>query len=135
MGLDKERVRARNAAYYLSHGAKVRKQQRAYYWRNREALKQSAKRYNRGSGKHVRRDRELRKNGWTLAEYEMETRKQRGRCAICRRKPKRKLHGDHNHKTNKRRALLCEACNPALGAFGDSIRVIKQAIKYLQKFK
>lgn len=40
---------------------------------------------------------------------------------------------DHDHKTGKFRGYLCHDCNRALGQFGDSIEVLQNAIKYLEK--
>lgn len=45
-------------------------------------------------------------------EYFDQLAKQHGGCAICDRRPKNKrLAGDHNHTTGKRRGLLCFPCN------------------------
>ena len=46
------------------------------------------------------------------AAYFKQLDDQNGGCWICGRPPKtRRLAGDHNHKTGKRRALLCFICN------------------------
>lgn len=75
-------------------------------------------------------------------EYTNLLKSQKGVCAICKKseisitpfknKTKR-LSVDHNHKTGKIRGLLCNNCNLALGNFKDSIRNLKNAIKYLRK--
>jgi hypothetical protein len=57
-------------------------------------------------------------------------------CAICGKteaENKQKLSIDHNHTTNKIRALLCRACNTGLGSFGDSTTLLSIAIEYLEK--
>ena len=53
-------------------------------------------------------------------------------CSICGDIPKR-LHLDHDHKTNKIRGLICSYCNCALGNFSDNTIVLKSAIKYLKE--
>lgn len=61
---------------------------------------------------------------------------QNGCCAICGKSEednKQKLSIDHNHTTNKIRALLCRACNTGLGSFGDSTTLLSVAIEYLEQ--
>lgn len=40
---------------------------------------------------------------------------------------------DHNHKTGKPRAWICDSCNTGLGRFKDDIKLLKTAIEYLTK--
>lgn len=51
-------------------------------------------------------------------------------CMICSKEEK--LYIDHNHDTNKVRGLLCSKCNLGLGHFNDDIKILLQAIDYLQ---
>ena len=55
---------------------------------------------------------------------------QRGVCPICHKRPA--VHVDHDHATNKIRAILCEPCNGALGQFKDNVATIRNAIAYLE---
>tara|TARA_B110000285_G_scaffold144405_1_gene161304 strand:- start:205 stop:591 length:387 start_codon:yes stop_codon:yes gene_type:complete len=50
-------------------------------------------------------------------------------CEICNKKTA--LHLDHNHKTGDYRGMLCINCNTALGGFKDNIKLLNNAIKYL----
>jgi hypothetical protein len=63
----------------------------------------------RASGRRKRSDRKshlTRKFGLTLEEYDAMRDSQGGRCAICRRKPRKvSLHVDHDPKTQKLVAL------------------------------
>ena len=65
----------------------------------------------------------------------------KGKCFICEKDlkwPESKrgqdldvVAVDHNHATDEVRGLLCNACNKALGFFGDNIYIMQNAIKYL----
>lgn len=73
----------------------------------------------------------------TFNEYEILQKKQKGYCAIClkKNKCKRELSIDHCHKTNKSRGLLCSKCNLGIGLLEDDPKIIKSALKYLNKYK
>lgn len=81
-----------------------------------------------------------------LEEYLSLYRRQRGRCAICRkpgiangtRQLKRTgsrdtLVVDHDHQTKKIRGLLCWNCNRALGQLDDSPKNFRRAAEYLEE--
>ena len=59
------------------------------------------------------RKNHLRKYKLTIEDYEALERKQRGRCAVCRRFPRQqyRMVVDHDHDTGKVRGLLCNRCN------------------------
>jgi len=69
----------------------------------------------------------------SLEDYDQILESQEGRCAICRRKPRKYLLAvDHDHKTGVVRGLLCKMCNHrGLGAFKDSYEVVQRAADYL----
>jgi hypothetical protein len=74
--------------------------------------------------------------------YEVMLEEQNGACAICggvgeykdgvKKGDKKKMHMDHDHKTGKVRALLCQMCNQGLGSFKDSPELLTNAIDYLK---
>lgn len=80
--------------------------------------------------------------GITLEDYNKMSLQQDGVCVICK-KPEtsierktgviKNLCVDHDHKTNKVRALLCGKCNKALGLLNDDIFLLKNSILYLEK--
>jgi hypothetical protein len=72
----------------------------------------------------------LRNYGLTREDYESMSLRQEGRCAICLEVPSL-LAVDHCHETGRVRALLCRKCNTAIGAFGDNVDKLRQAIDYL----
>lgn len=58
------------------------------------------------------------------------------RCAICNRHKSefaKPFVVDHDHKTMAVRALLCPACNTAIGLFGDNPEILDRAADYLRK--
>jgi len=78
--------------------------------------------------------------GITAEQYNQMHTAQGGLCAICGKPeqrtvgPKRtpaRLSVDHNHGTKQVRALLCAACNTALGSFNESPELLAKAIAYL----
>lgn len=100
-----------------------------YYWDNRD--------YWLDRNKVVR----ITRHGITLEQYNDMLLAQENKCAICTRIFTDTPHIDHDHnccpKTSSCgrcvRGLLCGDCNPALGAFGDSIETLEAAIRYLKE--
>ena len=92
--------------------------------------------------KKYQRITNLRKNfGLSIEDYEQMLIKQNNVCAICE-KPETFIHHmtnepaalavDHCHKTNKVRQLLCRNCNSAIGLFHEDVKVMQNAINYLE---
>lgn len=76
------------------------------------------------------REWKLKTYGMTMAQYDERLTSQGGACAICKIST-RKFHIDHDHATGKVRGILCDACNKALGVFGDDAEGIRNVLKYL----
>lgn len=81
-----------------------------------------------------------RTHGITRAEYDAMFERQNGVCAICGRPESRRnknrvfrLHVDHDHKTEKIRALLCHHCNAGIGHFRDQPELLEAAAAYLRE--
>lgn len=68
--------------------------------------------------------------GISLEEYKAMLSKQKGKCAICRKPPKGRLHVDHDHKTGRVRGLLCQICNLRVGTL-ETFGLVKRALVYL----
>lgn len=88
------------------------------------------------------RDRHAKENyGISAEDIQRMTDSQGGRCAICDRDPATRftatrtkgLHVDHDHTTGKVRAMLCSACNLALGKMDDDPALLRRAAEYLEK--
>ncbi|MBQ8251507.1 MAG: Hpy99I family type II restriction endonuclease [Alphaproteobacteria bacterium] len=73
------------------------------------------------------------KNKWNKIKPNMEI----FECPICRKKTipglTSKVVLDHDHKTGKGRAWICDSCNTGLGRFKDDIELLESAIQYLKK--
>lgn len=85
---------------------------------------------------HVNRRSQLKRlYGITLETYDEMLAEQSGACAICGGTcaTGRALAVDHNHTTGAVRALLCGACNKALGLLRDSPSLLRAAADYLDK--
>ena len=57
---------------------------------------------------------------------------QGGLCALCRKKSRRTLHVDHDHRSGRVRGLLCNSCNRGLGYLGDDPERCLLAAQYLK---
>lgn len=73
--------------------------------------------------------------GITAEQYYELLTKQFGKCAICSKIPKTKMHVDHNHETGKTRGILCGNCNRGLGIFKEDRHRLIKAIEYLTFYK
>ena len=91
--------------------------------------------------KKHRQDREFKRGlfrnyGITVDQYQKMFNNQKGNCGICSKNQKvltRRLAVDHNHGTGHIRGLLCDGCNPGIGYFKDSIKLLQNAIEYLKR--
>jgi len=80
--------------------------------------------------------------GLTIEQYNAIFASQNGVCALCglpEQKAKKNgmcnLSVDHDHATGKVRALLCHACNTALGGFRDDPALLRKAANYVEEHK
>lgn len=90
------------------------------------------------SCKACQRDSYLKREyGVSLDEYNKMLKEQDYSCWICIAHVddhyKENLHVDHDHSTGAVRGLLCESCNLLLGKARDSVAILENAIKYLNK--
>jgi hypothetical protein len=96
-------------------------------WRTDEAFRQARK-----AAAWARR---LAKYGLTPAAYERMLSEQNGLCALCHRRPARRLVVDHCHATKQVRRLLCDNCNSGLGFFDDNAERMRMAGGYIDRAK
>ncbi len=74
------------------------------------------------------------KYGLTPEQHKQMYIDQNGCCALCGEPVAYyKILVDHDHATDRIRGLLCRKCNSGLGALGDSVEGLQNAIKYLKE--
>ena len=125
-----EKGKAKRAEYQKS--GKSREAQRKY----RQSAKYKASRHcAQMKANHYQKYWIRRKYGLSEEAYEAMFREQNGRCAICDsvNLNGRRLSVDHNHRTRKVRALLCDACNVLIARAKESILILYKAADYLEK--
>lgn len=87
------------------------------------------------------RRKTLERAGWTVEEYDEAHARQKGLCALCGRpasgapRAGQRLHGDHDHKTGKRRDLLCGPHNVGMGLFDDDPDLLRAAADYVERHR
>jgi hypothetical protein len=125
----RERRRKENFKYRSKHKAKINARKRLLYATDPE--------YRAKEIANKRKHDLKRRYGMSLDDYDGLAKQQKGRCAICRKvetKP-RHLCVDHNHKSNRVRALLCYPCNSGLGCYYDDPRLMRTAPDYLEHWQ
>lgn len=126
-------------------GAAKRKYARRYYLRNKKEILAKTSAYLLAHPEVKQRshkNRLFREHDISCAKYEKLLKKQKGRCAICRRKDKRALSIDHDHShcSGERscrlcnRGLLCNKCNKKLAVVEDK-KFLRKALAYLKKWE
>lgn len=132
----KEKAAAYGAKYWKKNKKKLQKYHRKYH--KKHAAEISARNKKKRAESPIPYDREQRRKshlkitfGLSIDDYDKLVKNQNGACAVCGKKPKKRLHVDHCHATKAIRGLLCQKCNQALGLFQDDLRVLQKAIEYL----
>lgn len=77
------------------------------------------------------------KYGLSLQDYDARLLAQEGACVLCKRLPKtgNRLSVDHDHATNRVRALLDNNCNWMLGQAKDNPDILRKGATYLAAWK
>ena len=115
-----------------------------YQQRHPERIKAAGKKWRDANPDKERDKHYRRKFGIGIEDYNKLWEEQNGLCAICNKPETVSTTGnpipmwlavDHDHKTNKIRALLCFKCNTTLSYFEKHEQSIEQIIAYLEKHK
>jgi hypothetical protein len=120
---------------YLKHKDREKETRREYLIKNREKVLEKQRKYNKENP--LKRKNSILKYeyGITLDQYNKMFETQEGKCAICQRHQNeltRTLCVDHDHKTNKVRALLCVTCNTDVSVVENRL---EEMTKYLNKHR
>jgi len=130
--------------YALKHAKRLKEKEKRRWQNNKEALRKKNKKYHK---KHRRaiwlRHMKNRHRFDSIEKYFLMFKQQKNRCAVCGERFKKTPHVDHDHTccppsrscNDCRRGLLCNDCNLGLGRFKDSIETLKNAIRYLKRYK
>jgi hypothetical protein len=79
-----------------------------------------------------RRSQLLSRYGLTPMDYEAMVARQDGLCALCQRRPTKRLCVDHCHDMRMLRLLLCHNCNRGLGHFGHDPDLMRRGADYVE---
>ena len=125
--------------YQEANKGKLKEYLRNYYIVHKGELIQKAISWNRSNIEQrkiiTRKDKYLRKYGFSIADYDAMSHCQNGVCAICGQPNNngKRLDVDHNHDSGKVRGLLCNSCNRGIGYLKDDAEVLLKAAEYLNK--
>lgn len=123
------------AAYYQDNKERIRARRQQWYRRNKEEQIKYASEWKKRNPDKLRDYQLKAKYGIPYGTYGQLLKKQRGRCAICKVPHPKTLHVDHDHKTGKVRALLCDPCNRGVGYFAEDPRRLRAAATYLERHR
>lgn len=143
-----DKYKAWSKAFKDKNIEKIRESGREYQKRKRyediEASRTKEAEYREKNKERIYQSYVSKKYGLSKDETEKFFLKHGDKCTICGMPETRmsssgnkvsRLCIDHCHDTGKVRGLLCHRCNHALGCVGDSIEVLKKAIKYLMEYR
>lgn len=122
-----------NNRYCENNKDKIADKAKIYYEKNKKRILKRVKTYYKKNLVLIRNRDFQNRFDITLKQYNYLSKKQKRKCAICLKKSSKRLSVDHDHITKKVRGLLCTKCNFAVGLFGDNIRILNRAIRYLRK--
>jgi len=111
---NREAVKARTSAYQKANPERGRKYQKAWRDRNKESERLRAQ-----------------KKNWS--DKPTPTRPEPSSCECCGAIQKKALHLDHCHSTGVFRGWLCGRCNLGMGLLGDGVAGLQSAIDYLRR--
>lgn len=86
----------------------------------------------RYKGRYIQKTNTQKLLNMSHETFERLRAQQKGRCAICKTQPVRRLHIDHCHNSKRFRGLLCGRCNTGLGQFLDNPDILRAAVEYLE---
>lgn len=118
---------------------KRRKEAAEYHIKNRDRILERKRKYE--AENKLKRQLAKIKYRYGITEEDIDAMfiRQNGKCGICQKFIKRSgnkdesINIDHDHVTNIVRGLLCRSCNTLLGYARDDIKVLQNAVNYLEQ--
>lgn len=110
-------------AWRVKNLESIRRNQRAYYYENREKIRE----------KYLKSKYGIDEASWNALFLSQDN-----QCAICQTNEsgsRMGWHTDHDHNTGEVRAILCNNCNILIGHAHDDPRVCESAAAYLRKYE
>ncbi|MGH7974883.1 MAG: endonuclease domain-containing protein [bacterium] len=114
--------------YYKKNKKQLNKKAKIWAQNNRTRKTVGTRKWRRNHKLNVRQHNLKYRYNLSLKQYNTMLILQDNRCALCRKD--KKLVVDHNHKTGKVRALLCQLCNYVISIF-DSKELHKKFLMYV----
>lgn len=102
--------------------------------KNRAYHRKKWKQYSNKNKQKIRGKNFQDRYGIGLEEYDAMKAQQDGKCGVCK-ESRHVLYVDHCHSTGVVRGLLCQKCNTGIGMLRDSIKLLRSAVKYLEKYE
>lgn len=104
--------------------------------RHTKLLIQKRRREHPEQGPHDKAKLRERKYGLSKKQFDDLYDAQLGRCAICLvALSEVRICVDHDHRSKKRRGLLCNTCNQGLGYFHDDPALLEKAAMYINEHR
>jgi uncharacterized Zn finger protein (UPF0148 family) len=131
-----DRIKQKSKEAYQKNKESIARYSKEYYAANKDKITQYKKDWWRKDIVENRLRDRARKRGTTFETVVYLENKQKGLCRICgETNGDKALCIDHNHATNKVRALLCARCNAGIGMFRESRDLLSNAAEYLAEFE
>lgn len=120
--------------YYAKNPGLVGEKAKAW----RESNADRVKEYRAANRQKSYRQEVVRKYGVPADWFDLQMRKQKGRCMGCKidlsgTNKQDTPHVDHCHKSGKVRGILCNRCNSVVGLCEDSTSILQSLTRYLKK--
>lgn len=131
----KDKKRMYDIEYRVKNREKLNASKKAWYWNNKPRKQEYDKKYRKGRRPVDKHNELMSQYGISLTQYEEMLTSQNFCCKICETSENsttKSLSVDHCHATGAVRALLCRACNMALGGLKDSPELLRRCIVYLE---
>lgn len=133
--LAKQRIYSRN--HYQENKEHKKIVQDIWKTKNIDKVRETARNYVRNNKEKLSDYYYKTKYGITLEDKNKMIENQKSLCAICNSDNPKSKYGwqvDHDHETNKVRAILCMDCNVTLGLYEKALKD-KRFDEYLVKYK